>query len=351
VNKYAHLLIVAAVLPLVGCHKEEAIKTYIAPKDAPPPAVVADNDAPIRWTTPPGWKALPAGQMLFAAYQVSENPPVKMTVSQVTSMGSGSATVMANVNRWRGQLGLSAASQADITKDVKPIQLEGREALLIDLAGNGGQRMLASMIPDNDQVWVFKMTGPTETLAAEKDTFEAVVKSAKFAGDADHAGHDHAAGGATADATAGKIPGLSSYTLPEGWQIESQARPMRVATLIVPSGNEQGEIVVTQLNLTSLVDLKANVNRWRSQVHLPPTDDAGAQAAENITFAQGPGLLREFVGPESEGAQRKRQLVAMTQFPGSQQIWFFRFVGPNDLVAKNKPAFESFLKSLKFTDK
>ncbi len=43
--------------------------------------------------------------MIYAAFQVSENPPMTVTVS--TAAGS----VLANVNRWRGQLGLPPFAQ------------------------------------------------------------------------------------------------------------------------------------------------------------------------------------------------------------------------------------------------
>jgi hypothetical protein len=350
------------MLAVAGCRREEAVKTYIAPKDAPPGQVTAaadEQDQPIHWAVPPGWRAVEPAPMSIATYEVGENPPLKMTVSQVSAMASGSATVLMNVNRWRGQLGLPPVSEAEIAKLVKPVALQGHEALLIDLEGpkpagdKPQQRMLASLIPDDERVWVYKLMGPAEAVAGQKDFFEGMVKSTTFKGQAQAtsatAGGKSGATGAPASNGAGSnIPGLTAYTLPEGWQVDAQPRQFRVATIVVPSGNASVEIVVTQLNMTSLADLKLNINRWRGQVHLPPTDDISGEKAEPVTFPQGPGVLRDFSGPESEGNGRLRQLVAMTQFPGAQSIWFFRFVGPYDVVTKNKPAFETFLKSLKF---
>jgi len=351
------------MLAVAGCRREEAVKTYIAPKDAPPGQVTASSeeqqDQPIHWTVPPGWKEIQPAPMSIATYQVGENPPLKMTVSQVSLMASGSATVLMNVNRWRGQLGLPPVSEPEVAKLVKPVPLQGHEALLVDLEGakpagdQPQQRMLASLILDDDRVWVYKLMGPADAVGAQKDFFEGVVKSTTFKGQAGATaaatgGNTSASGAPASNGAGSNIPGVTAYTLPEGWQVDTQPRPMRVATLVVPSGNTQAEIIVTQLNMTSLADLKMNVNRWRGQVHLPPTDDMSGEKAEPVSFPQGPGVLRDFAGPESEGNGRLRQLVAMTQFPGAQSIWFFRFVGPYDVVTKNKPAFESFLKSLKF---
>ncbi|MDB5321350.1 MAG: hypothetical protein JWN40_2981 [Phycisphaerales bacterium] len=350
-------LALASLLLLAGCDRDDGIRTYNAPKDAPPPQE--------RWKVPSTWKALTPGPMIKAAYQVSIDPPIKLTVSQVTSMGSGAATVLANVNRWEGQLGLPKTSEANIAKLVTPIPLEGGEALLIDLKGpdpaadgKPQQRMLAAMVPDGEQIWVFKMTGAADQLEPQKPAFEGVVKS--FHLDAEP--HDHSASAnpppapraapPQPDAQLGTIPGISSYTLPEGWRIDPQPRQMREATIIVPgSGNEAGELVVSRLSVNSLADLMPNLNRWRGQVKLPATNDPGANAPQAMALAQGPGVIRDFEGPESAGAARLRQFVAYTQFPQADRIWFFRLVGPYNLVTRSKPQFEAFVKSLKFDDK
>ena len=82
---------------------------------------------------------------------------------------------------------------------------------------------------------------------------------------------------------------------------------------------------------------------------MPPVKDAGEAAGQEVATAQGPVVIYDFAGPE--GAGRKRLLVAMTQFPKSETVWFFRLLGPHDVVAKNKPAFEGFVRSLKFAEK
>jgi hypothetical protein len=84
---------------------------------------------------------------------------------------------------------------------------------------------------------------------------------------------------------------------------------------------------------------------------LPPTTDTKAHPPQVVSLAQGPGMILDFAGPDSEGAARKRLLVAVAQFPNSDQVWFFRLLGPHDLVSRSKPAFEGFVQSIKFDDK
>jgi hypothetical protein len=149
----------------------------------------------------------------------------------------------------------------------------------------------------------------------------------------------------------GKIPGIASYTLPDGWQIDPRPRAMRAATIVVKSGDGQGEVVISKLGSTSMADPVANIVRWRGMVGLAPTADANSNPPQDISLAQGPAVIRDFDGPESAGAGRKRMFVAYTQFPGADQIWFFKFIGPHDLISTSKPAFEAFVKSLKFDEK
>jgi hypothetical protein len=201
-------------------------------------------------------------------------------------------------------------------------------------------------------------------VAAVKPSFDAFVKSAHFDGPEGHGADPHAdphaglkqpAGGETkqpaADAPkggAGKIEGIASYTLPEGWTLDDKARPMRVATIVVGGGNEQAELAVSRFNAASYADKKGNINRWRGQVMLPPVE--AAEQAQAVETGSGKAEVFDFAGPADQGAGRKRLLVAVLPQPGSDQIWFFRLLGPHDPVGKSKPAFEAFVKSLKLNN-
>src|SRR5688500_3764081 len=63
-----------------------------------------------QWTVPAGWKQLPGEGMRFATFQVlpDVNPQLELTV---TPLGPESAALGPNVNRWRGQVGLSPISE------------------------------------------------------------------------------------------------------------------------------------------------------------------------------------------------------------------------------------------------
>jgi len=82
----------------------------------------------------------------------------------------------------------------------------------------------------------------------------------------------------------------------------------------------------------------ANVNRWRGQLQLPPvTDLTGAVQPLEVN---GLNLL---VFDAANGGSRI--LGAIVPRPG--ETWFFKLTGPDALVAREKPAFLDFLRTVK----
>jgi hypothetical protein len=379
------LVLGAAAFVAGGCERRDAVRTYTAPKDpqsaqvasaggaaGAPSATSASESGDIHFSAPPEWKALGKTGMSVATYRVAENPPLDVTV---TPLPPAAGEVLPNVNRWRGQLGLPATTEADLAKDLTPVKVGGADAQIVDLTGPNPaadgkpqQRMLAAIVPLAGRVWFFKMSGAADRVGPQRGAFEAMVKSAHVDGPGGDAAHaavppDHAglplanpgnvpAGGAGQPAAAAEdkpaIEGITAYTLPEGWRVDPKPRAMRAASIIVGDGAEVGDLAVTRLG-ANFGDKLSNINRWRAQAGLGPVKDASEAAGQEIATAQGPMTVYDFAGPE--GAGRKRLLVAVSQLPKAETVWFFRLLGPHDVVAKNKPAFEGFLRSLKFAEK
>lgn len=352
-----------AALALAGCKRDEGIRTYDAPKDPPPGNVAVATSGSnggnetgarsetIRWTAPAGWTEVEKAPMSFATLQPAGEPGMRVTISQA---GGG---LMPNINRWEGQLGLPPSKGPEDLKKISSeiTRADGERALLVDLTGTKPasterpqQRMVAAIVDGgNGRSWFFKMAGPVDKVGALKPQFEELVKSATFGGGGAKplAAEDKPA----AAGEAATIPGIASMTLPEGWQVDPKPRAMRAGTIVIASGQEQAELAISQFPAAALADMQGNINRWRAQVGLPPATDANAHPAQEVAFPQGPGVLLTFDGPE--GAGRKRLYVVMTKFPKSEQIWFFRLLGPYELVGKNKPALDAFVKTVKFEDK
>lgn len=143
------------------------------------------------------------------------------------------------------------------------------------------------------------------------------------------------------------------WTLPAGWQQDPQPRPMRVATVVVDSNGQRGELIVTRFRTGGFGSLVDNLNRWRQQVGLSPVSDAGEVTPEQATIGGAEAKVYDFAGAggadqNAVGHPPKRNRVVMVETPAGD-VWFFRFFGPADLVEAQQGAFESLLQSVKFT--
>jgi hypothetical protein len=129
------------------------------------------------------------------------------------------------------------------------------------------------------------------------------------------------------------------WTLPGGWG-QSFPGGMRFATFKVPgAGKIDGSVVTLPGDAGGEL---ANVNRWRGQIGLGPTDAAGLAAARTTVKTRvGPANLYDFT---SEGAKRSRLLAATLLVDGSS--WFIKLTGDAEPVSAARPAFLKLLESL-----
>jgi hypothetical protein len=95
------------------------------------------------------------------------------------AVSTASGELLANVNRWRMQVGLDRWSEEEMKKAQKTFNVSGRPAAYFDLDG-GKQRILGVILTQGERTWFFKMTGPTDTVAKQQGAFEAFLKSVHF---------------------------------------------------------------------------------------------------------------------------------------------------------------------------
>jgi hypothetical protein len=116
---------------------------------------------------------------------------------------------------------------------------------------------------------------------------------------------------------------------------------MRYATLRAPV---EGRLDVSVVVLPGPAGGElANVNRWRSQIGLPPLDDAGLGAArKRLTSRAGPVSVFDFT---SEGQARSRMIAGLLTVGGS--TWFVKMVGDAGPVGTAQPDFTRLLESLR----
>ena len=329
-----------ALILLSGCGKEEQVHSYSAPKD---PQLIT-------WTLPGGWRKAPFNsRLLYAAF--APDDALKVTVSYLFPNGPGARDLLMNVNRWRGQLGLEPVMAAEVGGLVKSVAQPGSTVQLVDMAGTSGQRMRAMIVPREDRIWFFKMTGPAEAVDGQKKAFDSFVKSVNFptpAAAALTAGDAISPTAPIASPVAPAAPitpaaGEPGYTLPAGWTRIPNPSPMRVMTLGT-GGDKPAQIIVSRLS-SNFGGMGPNLTRWRGEVGLPPSNNESDLKETPIPVGTAPGLLIDLSGPGKSGGDPMRSLIARRAQGDS--IWFFKILGPVETVTRQQTAFTEFLASLK----
>jgi hypothetical protein len=86
---------------------------------------------------------------------------------------------LANVNRWRGQIGLAPIDEAALAPSMTQITAGPKTIKVIDATGPKN-RCAAGWVLHGGETWFFKFTGPDALVGAEKAKFTAFLESIRF---------------------------------------------------------------------------------------------------------------------------------------------------------------------------
>lgn len=177
-----------------GCKdRDSEVKTYTTDKtppasqapqveqfpQAPPAATAPQQTGPFAWDLPEGWIAQPGSGMRLATFLV----PVGQTQVEcsVIALGGPAGGVVANVNRWRGQIGLPAVDAAAVQSSA--IRAEGKlgEFQYFKLINEDqpGKAFLAAILPAGERTLFIKIDAPAADLDAVESSFVDFCKSVK----------------------------------------------------------------------------------------------------------------------------------------------------------------------------
>ncbi len=339
----AWLLLGLALLPLAGCSKEEeGVRHYLAPRvssDAalagfnkvrllaavvphdketfffklvgPTEAVAAHKDdfesflrsvrftgkedKPVQWQLPEGWKEEPGNQVRFATIRLgTKEEPLEITVNRLPR-----SDFLANVNRWRRlDLGRGPIDEQDLPRAVTDLKFDGTDVKLVDMTGPGGKGMQRPAMPSGHPP-VPAARPPANRLQYEK---------------------------------------------PAGWQeADTRGAAFRPeAAFTASDGGQSGRVTVFALR----GDLLSNVNRWRRQdLHQPDLDAAQLDRLRQRVEVDGqPADYVDLLNADAPGHPRVLGVVLQRR----DGTWVFTMKGPAELLQKQKPAFEAFVKSVRF---
>ncbi len=287
-------------------------------------ASVKFADGVPEWDLPKGWKQQAGSGMRFATLNVGQ-PGLDVSVIALPSNQS----VLENVNRWRAQLGQPRVEESTLDESVEKIDLANGEnfASFVNIAGTlSGDSMGMGM-----RAPFANSAGANSAGAGSKPPM---------------AGPPPSAGGGSppAAAAAAPQPGFE-YQTPDGWELGRYGGMRKIAFVMGDAeGDGKAELTVTTLGTAGSAVLP-NVNRWRGQLGLPPTDEEGlAESLSEIQVGDETATLVQLVAESA--APKQAMMVAL--LPRGPVTWFFKLMGDAQTVESQKDSFEAFVNSVKF---
>ena len=137
----------------------------------------ADEAGGVTYTVPEGWEDLPVSGIRKANLKVSdENGTAELTVLVFPGDVGGR---LANINRWRGQLGLDDATPEDLPTFSEAYTISQHPGLYVRLEG-GAQSILGGLLPFHGSTWFFKFLGSSGTVLGNEAKMKAFLDSVQL---------------------------------------------------------------------------------------------------------------------------------------------------------------------------
>lgn len=387
------VLPVLAILVAVGCGPSDEVQTYAAPKES---HHAATNHAPhaatpstpsaapaaamtARWTLPEGWRQVPGQRpMRLATFEVGSGE-ARLEIS-LSSFPGDAGGLMANVNRWRGQVNLPPLEQAALQATLEPFTAGTLSGQIIDLLGttasgaasmtSGGAtssapvptHIIGAVLTDGTTSWFIKATGTPAVIDPHKDAIVAFAKSFRLS---------EAPAGAVASAQPpspgstpvqppvaapspspmGSLPPsppteLPKWVAPQSWRVQSRPPSPLLAAFDIGDADAPARVTISFLPGDGGGAL-ANVNRWRKQVGLTDVAKLQDQPISRLDMPRSSGArggLIELVGPSVEG--KPAQAASIGLIVHENKSWFVKLTAPAQHIASHRAAFIEFIASL-----
>lgn len=315
------------------------VQSYSIPKGHPPISGAPGfevNAAPIHWTTPAGWKELPATSIRIGNFLIAGDNNKKAEVA-VTSFPGHVGTELDNVNRWRREIGLGPLGESSIS--FQKVTVDGKEGKLYDLSGKLGSTVVVSL-PQGESTWFFKLRGDKQIVDVAKLAFLEFLKSIRFTGAA-----PSVAAGSHGSFTP-PVENLSAqpkWSPPATWSA-TEPGPMVVKSFSVAGGAGKTARIAISVFPGDVGGALANVNRWRAQMGLTPISKGELSHETKSVPVQGGGaVLVDLSNSDPEPGQPSRMVAAIVPRNGS--TWFYKMVGDDTVVSREKDGFVKFVQT------
>jgi len=144
------------------------------------PGLQTASGPELSWSAPAEWTAKPASMMRKATYAIAAGgATADLAITAFPGDVGGDA---ANVNRWRGQVGLPALGDAEALASIERLSANGLTIGIVDVCDTTAAsptRLVGAIVPYSGATWFFKLLGPDAAVSPEKAAFLQFVKTIK----------------------------------------------------------------------------------------------------------------------------------------------------------------------------
>ncbi len=248
----------------------------------------------------------------------------------------------ANVNRWRGQVQLPAASSNELQNAAQSVSVGGQPAQLYDVGG-ASSRILGTIQHRDNTTWFYKMTGDPDLVEQQKTAFIAFLQSISFSSNQDQtalpSGHPDIEGMISGPEATSLIyqKDQPAWRVPADWKEESGGEFLAAKFLISGQGDSSATVNVSK-PMGNGTGLLPNVNRWRAQLGLAPEKDANGMP---LALTNGSAVIVDLAGTSIESGQPTRLIGIQTTQAG--ECRYFKLLGDAGVVAAHKDEFIQFV--------
>ena len=145
----------------------------IAPSLPPAQAPTASHQP--TWEAPAHWERRASTQMRIGNYAVTNDAGQTLDFS-ITSFPGQVGGILANVNRWLGQLGIEQTDEEGLKQYLSDRTVDEKPAKLV-LAESEDQALYAAILFHKDRSWFLKLMGDRALAQDEKENFLGLVDS------------------------------------------------------------------------------------------------------------------------------------------------------------------------------
>ncbi|MFP4353303.1 MAG: hypothetical protein ACLFRP_09600 [Puniceicoccaceae bacterium] len=133
------------------------------------------------WTVPDEWEELAPTSIRKGNFRIADQDRVAEIT--VTAFPGDVGGLEANLNRWRGQVGLPPAPMDTLREGLEEIEIDGSPAELVGLMAAPGARsngIAGAIIPRGSHTWFVKMVGDTSLLEEQEPNLVEFLESIRF---------------------------------------------------------------------------------------------------------------------------------------------------------------------------